>query len=759
MSSVNLNLLRALSREDKIVRRWLSDDFSGRKLTFLNGNVDGEYHEIVHGDDDNIIKTASVSIFDDNILQTYMKIHRIINVEDGIKKISKNYIDRFIIEEQCVKNIPVLKPNGNVDFQPVEVVCSWITHKPGNGWLKIDKKVELLKVPSPPKQADLNIQQASILYAQIALAVTRSKRYIKPDAETINDLKELKGMIPLDSSLEGFLDQNNGLPRQLDKISKFISDTFGQCSDPRPSSSSALQAQQQSCMQEAIRVKNTVKRVVWKKNAIFKWRISEGKVQKILSKQNVLCHFPLANPIFLHDLSSPVVWPRMLEKTKTDFLEDHLLTHIKENPRVTEIFFDARYLSKKSKFNPSKRVTPYEWGVTLISYARHKESSVQGFGHSALVIEKIKDGWHYHAEQAHVTTWSKLEQKTALDLGLREASGGGAVRLNEAGSSIWGKGFQSLKKYNTDCYGKYLTYSKTWIRKRECVEKILSAASRQIRSQTISNPAVYLNDFGREAVISEFFYDIVSSVPPRRGVNEFGFQEEKENKSDKKHNCVTWAVDMLQKADIDVDTGSLKKLFVSLPKDYGNHSLSTINHDDHPISRTKLTKILNSAIKNSDDALRQIFVTGVFFSRNYFVASGNLPEGKIREAYTLIDDQFLGASNNISYLKYDTRCLFADNQPTGLGFGNEELFNFLDPLMDRLIPTISRSFISDMLWKYNAHLTIKPPREWEDKEACLVRPKTYSETIQAILSNYLKKALSEEMLKYMDYPTNHLTVI
>ena len=511
MSAVNVDSIRDARIEENLVRRWISDDFNGRSITFLKGDIEKmNYHLRVIGSDGEVLRSTDLNILGDpeaeEILNVFVKVY---GLEDGRKKIHQAFIAK-LVENKWEHNIPTLNFRGDVSYQPVEVVSSWRTYKPGNGWLKIEKEVELLKVHSQPEQND-----------------------------------------------------------------------------------------------------------------IFKWRISEGKIQKILNKQNVMCHFPLANPIFLHDLSSPVVWPRVLEKTKTDFLEDHLLTHIKESPRVTEIFFDARYLSKKSKFNPSKRVTPYEWGVTLISYARDKDFSVEDWGHAALVIESIKDGWHYHAKKIHVYQWKVKGIKIPSDVG-----------------KVGVLDVECLQKGKDKTFPN-LTHSRTWIRKRECIENMLSFASRQVRNQTISNPAVYLNGVGREAVISDFFYDIVSSSLPRRGVNEFGFQEEKENKSDKKHNCVTWAVDMLQKADIDVDTGTLKKLFVSLPRDYGNHSLSTRNHDDHPIIRTRLTKILNSAIKNSDDALRQIFVTGVFFSRNHFVASGNLPQGKIRAAYTLIDDQFL----------------------------------------------------------------------------------------------------------------------
>ena len=231
-----------------------------------------------------------------------------------------------------------------------------------------------------------------------------------------------------------------------------------------------------------------------KKGQSLIWRVTSGKVHKIsLGHFKFVCLFPKANPSYsvnqewINTNGYPYKLPGLVGKVDPDFFKAHSLDKLKEEQQCTVLEFTPNYPKIKSKFNPEVFVTPYDWGITLISYTADSINSNlvdPGNGHSALVIERVKGG-KYYAEKMHIVRWSQkingvLQHRHNIDYG-EDAAYIGLMEPYFKKSVLDGYIYPYLKDETVssaqECF-KNLQYSPTWIRKRESVDNML----KQVRA-------------------------------------------------------------------------------------------------------------------------------------------------------------------------------------------------------------------------------------------------------------------------------------
>jgi hypothetical protein len=523
----------------------------------------------------------------------------------------------------------------------------------------------------------------------------------------------------------------------------------------------------------------------------YLWRFTLGKVHTLVEGQfKVVCRFPKANtyyPVNVHWFASngyPVSWPRMMENLEADFLKDHTLEEIEEIAEHTLISFKPIYQKERSKFNPDVIITPYEWGVTLISY--HTTISADfpiQFGHAAVVIEMVENG-EYRALQAHVCHWmDHLGVKSPYGLRVVLTEAGAKIPVIGAdGKKVYEiiekkkvekKEYHYLKDYSTnnlkDLY-EDLSHSRVWIRKKDTVENMLShIRSMKENQDRLKRPSFWFNHTGQHAdsyahaKIGGAFaaVGICAASWPVAAVG-LGFMVSADKKIDrdtdperKSHNCLSWTIEMLKYSDITIREGlDVQKYIAHVPKIYAQSYLEALEDSDHAYTRMNWQKLLRDQISISDGALNEVFVGGAFGipRRNYFVKEG-IPDRRIRlKTERLINTQFLGNFNYRSYVKYSARQLMLNARPTGIRFNTYEYSRFVEPLMERIIKNgdLSKNLIRRMT-SIKAHLDIKDLGSCEIKEDYLIEPKTYYDTVERILAQVLRIELSEKMLWSMQF--------
>ena len=539
------------------------------------------------------------------------------------------------------------------------------------------------------------------------------------------------------------------------------------------------------------------------------WRFTLGKAHTLIEGHfKVVCCFPLANAYYpvsadwVFSNGYPVSCPLSMKtlEQKKEFLNDHSLASIKKintaSHQCIQLSFSTKYQKARSKFNPDVFISPYEWGVTLISYTTSSSPDFcLQFGHAALVIESVRNG-KYYAEQAHVCHWPDKGDK-ALRIKIKEAgcylpvldANGEKIEIqirDKEGNEkkVIKKRFAYLKDFQPDNLKDLyedLSHSKVWIRKKECVERMLSHI-RHIRDkqERTENPLFYFSKTGHHgdsnthAKIGAGFIAggiLLASWPAAlvgsaffasANVNKEGTFLSTQRPKEQLHNCLSWTVEMLRKAGINI-VESLGKYVATVPKVYAQSYLSTLEEPQRS-NRKSWANNLRDQSYNSLVALREIFEGGSFGTprKNYFVKLGRPNYETQIKTKKFIEEKFLKNLTFRAYVKYETRELMRNNTPTGIGFNQYEYAKFVEPIMERIIDheVLSNYLITKMIRIYNAHLEIreiKKPKDWEVKEKYLIKPKTYYETVENILAHCLKIQLSRKILWSMPF-THHNTV-
>lgn len=499
------------------------------------------------------------------------------------------------------------------------------------------------------------------------------------------------------------------------------------------------------------------------------WRITSGKIQTIIKGHfQVFCYLPIANPRhsvtydWIGKNGYPVSWPLMtMSYRNNDYFQDHALEKIEqsESTQKIKLIFSATYVKVRSKFNADVFLTPYEWGVTLISYSSKCDSLDGGVGHSAIIIESVKNGRYYG-------------EMTDVNIPRDPDSLANALEVNLTQRVYMGKDFYFTFKSepNPKKGFKNLKHTRTWIRKKESVQKMLDSIQDMRRRQTKEKPLFFLDRLGKHdsltarGVLSQV-HELVFPTGVYDGLD--GKQAlEWEEREKLFTNCIIWALERLQEADINVDKGMITKYFASIPSDYASLSTSTLDESDHPKSRKSWVNTLKSQINNANTELKQIFVGGFLEipRQNFFVVPNcSCCPPSITDVKTkrLVEEQFLSSFNYKWYLKSRVRDLLLYNMPTGIRFNSDEDTRFLEPLMRAIIKTgdLSKILLSQMR-AYKVHLTIKDPKDWQDKEEYLIEPKTYAKTIELILAQILRIEVCKKMQLSMRFghPTHQLVL-
>lgn len=571
------------------------------------------------------------------------------------------------------------------------------------------------------------------------------------------------------------------------------------------------------------------------------WRITSGKVHTLIESHfKIICLFPIANPNYSFnaewirpsgdrlDLESSVQVPWMLEKVTQNpsFLRDHSIKSISEQHQVTVLEFSADYPKVLSKFDRDLFITPYEWGITLVSVGTDKTNSLPehlhldiGDGHSAIVIEMMIDG-KYYAKRLELLRWSYpsdrppgIEHHHGIDYGrnagnisLKKAWASTTVPdPNDIGSFMKKRVFiedEHIENVNM----LFLHKSPTWIRRKENVQNMLRQVEElyalQERSQS---PVFYFHDTGNNYTVQNNFLTslflggvavasgVVKELPlpyllagagyvycslanrhhiqvepnktpsPPNGENisprrykdwAFDVQAHSEHNFNR-HNCASFALKMLEQADITIDQGSLKRHLAQLPKDYASSSIETLNLRPigFPIWERRIgaqKEVAVSAVNETLIGLPLVRGGRAIKRRNLFIEDGALLGRAKEEFVRFIDEQFLIPAN-----RKIVKDMAYESLSRGLKWGElyrveldkQEVVNFVYPLMDFLLESqgISRKLLG-ILCTNNIHIPKKTEENWKDKEECLISPKTYEETLQALISNLLKLEVCNKIL-------------
>lgn len=411
-----------------------------------------------------------------------------------------------------------------------------------------------------------------------------------------------------------------------------------------------------------------------KENKSLVWRITAGKVHMIVDGYcQTICRFPRVNETDLDDMNTPIRWPLMLDKINKDFLKAHRIVDFEADLNIScdlerigyddvnylSILFTPTYHTENSKFDIKKKISEYEWAVTLISYhgaiscedgavldmcpsiaAKINSIALKTIKHSAIIIEKLakseKDGvLEYTAEQIHITQWeeegevfktevARLEAlfeanegrkflKEEMDKVKKELKKRAEIRYHPASLRSKEKGaiyfLKDCEKASDFYRNLNLEHSKTWIRTKEDIENMLADIDKDIKRQTISNPVVMF-----DSLLGKF-----AATPVKKIYAAYNRSTYKDYSQDfEQHNCTTWAIEKLVLAGINIDTGLVTKYFASLPSSYA-HSEVTAAEDVGivkgprflPSSKETFLRILRYKKEKAEDQLKDFFITRI----------------------------------------------------------------------------------------------------------------------------------------------------